>query len=86
MKADLSYGIENNLDSFINREVGRRMSNNGGVRVTKKDIIKEIAEHCELTWDGANRIKRNLALPSLPVALKIAEYFGVNVETIFKLN
>jgi DNA-binding XRE family transcriptional regulator len=85
-KTELSYSIDSCLDNYINREVGKRMSVNGGIKVTKKDIIAELAKYCGLTWEGINRIKRGMSLPSLPVALKIAEYFNENVENIFKLS
>lgn len=85
MKRELDYSVESYLDNFINKEVGRRMANNGGIRVLKSDIIAEIASHAGVGWEGINRIKRGLATPSLPVALKIAEYFNVKVEDIFRI-
>lgn len=84
-KRELDYNVVNCLDSFLNREVGSRMANNGGVRVLKTDIIGEVAEYCGVGWENINRIKRNLSQPSLAVALKIAEFFEVSVEDIFKI-
>lgn len=85
-KSELSYTVISELDRFINKEIGKRMMASGGTKILKKDIIAEIAEYCGLTWDGMNRIKRGLALPSLPVAFKIAQYFNVRIEEIFKLD
>lgn len=85
-KADLPYTVKCELDRFINREVAKRMMANGGIKVLKKDIIAEVAEYCGLTWEGMNRIKRGMALPSLPVAFKIAEYFNEDIRNIFKLS
>lgn len=85
-KTVLSYSVASELDNYLNKEVGKRMANNGGVKVLKKEVIGELAEYCELTWGGIDRIKRGLATPSLPVALKIAEYFNERVENIFKLS
>lgn len=85
-KTELDYTAIGYVDNYINKEVGRRMALNGGIRVLKQDIINELADYCGLTFDGMNRIKRGLSLPSLPVALKIAEYFDVSVEDIFKLS
>jgi transcriptional regulator with XRE-family HTH domain len=76
----------NILDSFINKEVGKRMTHNGGLKVLKSDIIAEIADFCGVSWEHVNRIKRGLTDPSLPLALKIAEYFNVHVEDIFKIS
>lgn len=84
-KRELNYSVENCLDSFINREVGKRMAYNGGAKVLKSDIIAELAEFCEVSWEHINRTKRGLVTPSLPLALKIAEYFNAKVEDIFKI-
>lgn len=86
MKKETSYSIENTLDNFINREIGKRMMSNGGVKVNKADIIAEIAEYAEVGWENVNRVKRGIVTPSLPVALKIAEYFNVSVHDIFKIS
>ena len=85
-KSELPYTVTSELDRFINREVAKRMMVNGGIKVLKKDIIAEVAEYCGLTWEGMNRIKRGMALPSLPVAFKIAEYFNEDIRNIFKLS
>lgn len=81
-----TFTAKNSLDNYINREVGKRMVANGGIRVNKKHIIEEVANYCGIGWETANRVKRNLATPSLPVALKMAEYFGVKVEDIFEID
>lgn len=82
----LDYRVENTLDGFINREVGRRMLENGGIKVIKSDIIAEIAEFCGVGWDNINRVKRGIVTPSLPVALKIAKFFEVSVEEVFVIK
>lgn len=79
------YNIENILDEMINKEVGRRMVETG-IKKRKKDIIAEIAEYTGVGWENINRIKRGIVTPSLPVAIKIAEYFNVKVEDIFKIS
>lgn len=81
----LPYSVDNKLDSFIIKEVGKRMANTG-IKVNKKDIMLEIAEHCCVGYENINRIKRKLSLPSLVVALKIADYFNTSVESIFHLD
>ena len=84
-KHEFNYKVDNNLDNYINREIGRRMVNNGGIKVLKTDIIAEIAEHCEVGWENINRVKRGVVTPSLPVAMKIVDYFDVKIEDIFKI-
>lgn len=86
MKRELNYSVVSNLDAFINKEVGKRMMSNGGIKVLKSDIIAEIAEYAGVGWENINRVKRNMVTPSLPVAMKIAEYFNVKVEDIFKIS
>lgn len=81
----LPYNVKNNLDSLINREVGKRMANSG-IKVNKKDIMNEIASHCRVGYENINRIKRGLSQPSLGVALRIADYFNVKVEDIFEIS
>lgn len=81
-----TYNAKNSLDSYLNREVGKRMLSNGGIKVNKKRIIEEVANYCGVGWESVSRVKRNLVTPSLPVALKMAEYFGVKVEDIFEID
>ena len=80
-----NHVVINNLDSLINREIGRRMATNG-IKVLKSDIIAEIAETSDVGWDNINMIKRGMVTPSLPVAIKIARYFDLAVEDVFKLQ
>lgn len=81
----LPYRVRNNLDSLIIKEVGKRMAVSG-IKIRKKDIINEVANHCEVTYDNIMRISRNVSQPSLAVALMIADYFNVNVDDIFKIK
>jgi DNA-binding XRE family transcriptional regulator len=84
-KVKLRYDVKNNLDSFIIREVGKRMANSG-MKIRKVDIINEVASYCGVGYENINRIKRNVSQPSLAVALKISSYFNVKVEDIFKIS
>ena len=77
--------VTNDLDNLINREIGRRMAVNG-IKVLKSDIIAELAETAGVGWDNVNMIKRGMVTPSLPVAIKIAQYFDLTVEDVFKLQ
>ena len=77
--------VTNDLDNLINKEIGRRMATNG-IKVLKSDIMAEIAETAGVGWDNVNMIKRGMVTPSLPVAIKIAQYFDLTVEDVFKLQ
>jgi DNA-binding XRE family transcriptional regulator len=84
-KTTLPYGIVNNLSSFISTERGKRITKlKENVRVY--DIEQEIANHCNITLDGIKAIKLKKSTPSLPIALKIADYFKVNIADIFSLE
>lgn len=85
VKRKSNHVIVNNLDSLINIEIGKRMSANG-VKVLKAEVVAEIAEYANVGWDNINMIKRGTVTPSLPVAMKIAEYFNLKVEDVFKIS
>ena len=77
--------VVSNVDNLINMEVGKRMSATGE-KVRKSEIIQEIADFAGVGIDNINMIKREVVTPSLPVAIKIANYFKLNVEDIFKVR
>ncbi|KZR57542.1 hypothetical protein A3781_19690 [Bacillus badius] len=56
------------------------------MQVLIRDVEEELAQYCDVTRDTILMIKRGVNQPSLAVALKIAEYFNVPVEEIFKLK
>ena len=82
--ANRKHNIVNNLDNLINMEIGKRMSTDG-VKVKKGEIISEVADFSNVGKDNICMIKRGKVVPSLPVAMKIAEYFNMKVEDIFKI-
>jgi DNA-binding XRE family transcriptional regulator len=83
-KKKLPYEVKNNLDYYLNKELGDRMSRTG-IKYFKENVMKDVAEHAEVGLDNIKRINRNVAQPSLAVAIKIADYFEVRVEDIFKI-
>lgn len=85
MKIKLPYTTTNNLKEYVIKRMGQEMINTGR-RITKKEIVKEIADYCSVTPDNIERIIKNYSQPSLGVAIKIAKYFGVSVEDIFQLK
>lgn len=80
----LPYGVKNHLDSFILKEI-EKIKAKTGIKVNKGDIMDEVAEYCSVTYENIDRIKKGYSKPSLGVALKMAEYFNVKVEDIFKI-
>lgn len=85
MKKVLSYTVKNNLNNLLKREQAMRVIEKGD-KVLLADIENELAEYCHLTRDAILRSKRGLSVPSLPVALKMAEFFKVKISDVFSLT
>lgn len=85
MKVKLPYTTTNDLEERIIRRMGAEMANTGK-KVTKKDIIIDLAIFCNVSPENIVRIAKNYSQPSLQVAIKIAQYFNVSVEDIFKIS
>lgn len=83
-KKKLPYDVENTLDEYVTRELGNRMADTGEKHY-KEGIMKDVAEFCGVGLDNIKRINRNVAQPSLGVAIKISKYFNCKVEDIFKI-
>lgn len=81
-----SYTTTNNLKHYIAIKRAEKVAESGGANVFIRDIEEELAKYCEVSRDTIIMIKRKVNQPSIAVALKIAEYFGVPVEEIFKLT
>lgn len=79
------FFIKNNLDEYVTRELGRKMSDSG-IKSTKSVVFESLAEYSGCGVENIRRINRNVQQPSLVVALRLAQYFEVHVEDIFKVN
>lgn len=84
--AKYGYTTVNNLKHYITIKKAEKVAEKGGMQVLIRDIENELADYCQVTRDTILMLKRQVNQPSLAVALKIAEYFGVPVEEIFKLK
>lgn len=71
--------IRSRFAEYIIKEASQR-------NVTRKAVIQELAEHLDLKFDSLYALYQGTVLPSLPVALKIAEHYQVRVEDIFTLE
>lgn len=85
VKPKYAYTTSNNLKGYINLRKAEKVAESGN-KVLIREIEEELADYCEVTRDTIVMIKRGLNQPSLAVALKIAEYFQVPLEEIFKLK
>lgn len=82
--ANYGYTTSNKLRQLIEAKRAEKTVEEGR-KFLIRDIEKELADYCEVTHDYVQALKRGLSQPSLAVAIKIAEYFNVNVEFIFTL-
>ncbi|MCY7861097.1 helix-turn-helix domain-containing protein [Bacillus licheniformis] len=80
------YTTENTLAHYILIRKAEMVAEKGGMEVLIRDVENDLADFCDITRDSILRIKQGKQQPALAVALKIAEYFGVPVEEIFKLK
>lgn len=79
-KIPLPYTVNNSLAELIK---AKARTEHKGI----KEIEEEIKEYCGLRQrDTISKYKTGFIDPSLPVALKICEYFGTRLESIFELK
>lgn len=84
MKKKTEYRTVNNLEELILKKK-IELTQSQGVAYTKKDVMQIIGDHVGLQEGGIKRIAYNRAEPSLKVAIKLAEYFEMTVEEMFKI-
>lgn len=80
-----TYTTKNRLDYFYKQKMQEKIREKGVERVLIKEITQELADYCGVTFWAIEMIRRHTNQPSLALALKIAEYFGVKVEDIFEI-
>jgi DNA-binding XRE family transcriptional regulator len=85
VKSILPYTANNNLNYYLRKRQAE-------ITINKKDTVLlaeiefDLANYCGISTEGIRRIKRGLSVASLPVALKISEFFDVKVSDIFYLT
>jgi len=80
-----TYTTTNFLKHYVTIKRAEMTAEKGGYTVLIREIEADLAKYCKVSRDTISMIKRKANQPSLPLALKIAEYFNVHVEDIFKL-
>jgi len=61
------------------------MKNTINVERAKKNMTQEqLAKKVHVTRQSIHAIEKNKSEPSLPLAMKIAKFFGVKIEDIFE--
>lgn len=81
-----SYTTTNLLKHYITIKKAEMIAESGGKQILIRDVENDLADHCQVSRDTILMLKRGVNQPSLAVAMKIAEYFNVPVEEIFKLK
>ena len=84
-RTPLPYTTTNNLTRRLALLQAKRISERGGMKVNISEVEQELAAYCGVSRDTIIMIKRGVNQPSLPLALKICEFFGAKVEDIFTL-
>ncbi len=79
----LNYTTENNLANRLEVLQGKRIAEKGGAKVNLAEVEKEVADFCGVGVDTIGMIKRGANQPSLPLAMKLAQFFNCTVEDIF---
>lgn len=62
-----------------------RVAESEGKPFLIRDIEDDLANYCQVSRETIQMIKRMVNQPSLALGIKMAEYFGVPVEELFKL-
>lgn len=85
MRKKQDFYVQNNLDTIIKYTKNYRIENNIP-NFLEKDIINELCAYCSIGSVQIVKIKRNIAQPSLGVAILIAKFFNITVEDIFEIK
>ncbi|PGO60628.1 helix-turn-helix domain-containing protein [Priestia megaterium] len=83
-KVKIPYKTENIIDRLVLERQGKYRIEQAR-DMSKKDIFEDMEKYTGIGWESIKRISGGRAQPSLPVAMKIAEYFQKSVDDIFNL-
>jgi DNA-binding XRE family transcriptional regulator len=78
----MAYKTVTKLDDYINKykeQVSREQNRD----ITISEVMEEIANHADISWNTIKQMKYNVIQPSLAVALRIADFFNVKAEDIW---
>ncbi|CAB4144202.1 HTH_XRE domain containing protein [uncultured Caudovirales phage] len=82
----LPYDVENNLSKYIRMRYSQLIMTHGGDKILVSQVENELCEYLGININTLKSYRHNRCIPSLPVALMIARYFGTDVTNIFPLN
>lgn len=84
-KTMLTYTTINNLSERILKVQKDYIPLKRGETLRIGKITEDIARHCGVGTDAIDKVKLHINQPSLPLAMKIAEYFKCRPDEIFTL-
>jgi DNA-binding XRE family transcriptional regulator len=77
--------INSNLDKLLDLELTKKKIVTGK-DISIEDAMGEVADFCDIGIGTIQSYKDDKLIPSLPVALKLSEYFRVTVNDIFSIG
>ncbi|QNR70479.1 hypothetical protein IAQ67_28635 (plasmid) [Paenibacillus peoriae] len=84
-KTMLTYTTVNNLGERIQKMQRDHILRSRGETILIGKILEDIGKYCGVGSDAIDKVKMHINQPSLPLAMKIAEYFKCRPDEIFTL-
>lgn len=78
----MAYRTVTKLNDFI-KKYQIKVSNERDCVITIKDVMEELGQFADISWNTVKQIKNKDMQPSLAVAMRIAEFFETTVEEMF---
>lgn len=81
----MAYRAVTKLDFFI-KEHAKKVSIEREKPITIREVMDELGEFADISWQTVKQIKNKDMQPSIAVALLIAQFFNVKVEDIWTVE
>jgi len=81
----MAFRTVSKLNDFI-KEYQNKVSIERQKEITVREVMNEIGEHAEISWNTVKQFKNKDMQPSLAVAIRIADFFQTNVESIWTVE
>lgn len=81
----MAYRTTTNLDKFI-KEYQNKVSIERNKPITIREVMEELGEYADISWQTVKQIKNKNMQPSLAGAMRIAEFFQTTIEEIWTVE
>jgi DNA-binding XRE family transcriptional regulator len=81
----MAFRTISKLNDFI-KEYQNRVSIERQKEITVREVMNELGDYAEISWNTVKQFKNKDMQPSLSVAIRIAEFFNTNVENIWTVE